>query len=177
VIRGPGTPDIGAEEHHAGGPGRIGRGKQRGEQTTLRMTQEERALGPGRIHHCPDIVHPGLKIRESIVWHSVGESGTSFVERDQARERRQPVEPRPHPAVFPHQLNVRDPAGDEHQVDRAVTADAVRDMDVAALRVPSLRYVHGSVLRQTRRLAMPPECCPPRTQTIERNRTSTIPVR
>jgi hypothetical protein len=77
MIRGPGTPDIGAEEHHACGPGRIGRGKQRGEQTALRMTEEERALGAGRVHHRPDVVHPGLKIRESIVRHSVGESGTS----------------------------------------------------------------------------------------------------
>ena len=33
-------------------------------------------------------------------------------------------------------------------------------MDVAALRVPSLRYVHASVLRQTRRLAMPPGVLP-----------------
>jgi Protein of unknown function (DUF2795) len=26
------------------------------------MTQEERALGPGRIHHRPDVVHTSLKV-------------------------------------------------------------------------------------------------------------------
>ena len=41
---------------------------------------------------------------------------------------------------FPHELDVGDPPGKEHQVQRSIAPDLVGDVDVTTLGVPGLRH-------------------------------------
>src|SRR5204862_3596291 len=67
-----------------------------------------------------------------------GQPEAPAVERDHARERREALE-QPHGGlVLPDQLDVRDEPVDEHDVELALAEHLVREVDVAASRVPGL---------------------------------------
>src|SRR6185437_4423241 len=79
--------------------------------------------------------------------HPVGETGPTLVEDDQPAERGEPPKEGGLQRVFPGQLDVCDPAGDEDEVDCSVPDHLVGEVDVAALGVSGLRS-HGASLRE-----------------------------
>src|SRR4029450_1646978 len=57
-------------------------------------------------------------------------------------ERGEALEEPREPRLLPHQLDIGDPPGHIHEVERSVAHDLVRDAQVAAARVPGLRTLH-----------------------------------
>ena len=119
---------------------RIGGGEQDAHRPALREPEQRGALGAGGVHHGADVVHALLERRRS--GDRVGEPGAALVEQDQPRERGELVEEPGDARVGPLQVQVRDEARHEHEVERPVADDLISDVDVAALRVVGLRR-HG----------------------------------
>ena len=65
----------------------------------------------------------------------IGEAGSPPVEDDQAPDGRQPPALAGQLRDLPERLDVMHPALDQHQVERALAHDLVREVDVAVLRV------------------------------------------
>src|SRR6266540_2645648 len=76
---------------------------------------------------------------------AIGQTGAALVEQDQPRERRQPLEEPRKRGLLPCELDVRNPAVHEHQVERPVADDLIRNIDVAASRVvrPAWHCLHS----------------------------------
>src|SRR3977135_3054886 len=68
--------------------------------------------------------------------HPVRRPAAPLVKENEPRERGKPVQEIGHGRQFPDEREVRDPAQDEDYVDGAVADHLVRDVDVAATRVP-----------------------------------------
>jgi len=116
-------------------PRRIRGCEEHGHAPALRVAEESCPLRSDRFENGPDVIHALLERRQLVVPEPVGESGTALVEENQARERAEPVEEMRHPGVFPHCLDVRHPAGHEDEIDRAVSHDLIRDVQVATAGV------------------------------------------
>ena len=69
----------------------------------------------------------------------------ALVEENEPREGRKPLEEPSNVRLLPEEVNIRDPAGDDHQVTGSIAYDLVGDIDVPALRVAGLRP-HGESL-------------------------------
>ena len=89
--------------------------------------------------------HPLLQGRR--LEHPIGESGTPFVEPDQAGEARQALEQPSAGGEFPLKFQVRHEPGNEYEIDRAIADDLVGDVDITALYVSSLRRLHLELRR------------------------------
>ena len=74
----------------------------------------------------------------------MGETGTALVEADEPRERSQAVEQASHGRVLPVDLEMREEPGHEDEVERAISADLVRDVDVATAGITD-----GCIHRET----------------------------
>src|SRR5205085_3605513 len=68
----------------------------------------------------------------------VRHAGAALVERDDPAERGEPLEEPARERILPHHVDVRDPPGDEDEIERTVAEDLIGDVDVAALRVARL---------------------------------------
>ena len=80
----------GAVQDQPDRPLRVRGREQDRHRPTLGDAVDDGAVGPGRVHHRSDVVHPGLEAREPVRRHAVGETDPALVEQDQARERREP---------------------------------------------------------------------------------------
>ena len=85
----------------------------------------------------------------------IGQAGAALVEENQAREGRQPAEKPRERRLLPEIFEVRHPAHDEDEIDRAVAADLVGDVHVTAARVLDRAGCHG---RRDRRMAAGATC-------------------
>jgi hypothetical protein len=88
---------------------------------------------PARVHHGAYVVHSVFEWRRR--GNRVGKPRAPLVEQDQPRERGKPVEEAGDPRVSPLQVQVRDEARHEDEVERPIADDLVRDVDLTALRV------------------------------------------
>jgi hypothetical protein len=71
--------------------------------------------------------------------HAIREARSPLVEGDQSRERREAIQEARKRGLFPRELDVRDPAGDINQVERAFADDLIGDVQVAAAGVFGFR--------------------------------------
>ena len=115
----------------------IGGGEQDAHRPALRESEQRGALRAGGVHHRADVVHAILQRRRR--GDRVGKPRAALVEQDQPRERGELVEEARDPRVRPLQVQVRDEARHEHEVERTVADDLVGDVDLTALRVVGLR--------------------------------------
>jgi hypothetical protein len=109
---------------------REGRREEHAHRPALRVAEERSRLASGSVHDRADVVHPRLEVGEADV--AVGEPGAALVEADEPREGREPVEDARVGGMLAVDLEVREEARDEDEVERPVTRDGVRDVDVAA---------------------------------------------
>ena len=102
-----GRPDpsgVCAVQHQRRDPlGVRGRQQQR-HRTALGVADDDRLLGPRRVHHGEHVAHPGLQVRHAL--RSVGHAGAALVEADQPAHRAQAVEEPGVPRVVPVQVEV-----------------------------------------------------------------------
>ena len=66
---------------------------------------------------------------------AIRQAGAALVEQDDARELAEPTEKTGEGRLGPEAIEMRDPPHHEHEVDRSVADDLIRDVDVAAVRV------------------------------------------
>jgi hypothetical protein len=119
----------------------------------IRGREEDRHRGPFRkavegsppradgVHHRANVVHARLERRRSA--DRIGHARASLVEPDQPAERAQSLEKRGKGQHLPVELEVRHVPGYEHEVERALAADLIGDVHVAALRVADFRHFHA----------------------------------
>jgi hypothetical protein len=138
VVRGPHLACEGAQEDERGGSRGVCRGKERRQRPALGDAEQGRPLRPGRVQDCADVVHASLQIRQAVGRDAIGEAGPALVEEDEPPQRGKPAVEGREPRIFPAGLEGADPAVDEHEVDRPVAHDLVRDPDVVASGVPDV---------------------------------------
>ena len=114
-------------------PLRVGRRKEHRHGTTLRIAEDRRGLAPDRVHHGTDVVHACLEVRQPDV--AVRQPGATLVEPDQSSEGPEPLVQPSGRRELPVDLEVREEAVDQDEVERTVARDLVRDVDVTALGV------------------------------------------
>ena len=119
---------------------RIRRGEHRAQHTTLRGAEQGCALRPDRIEHRSQIVHPLFQRRRPS--DPVRQPRTALVERDQPRERRQPLEEAPVGRQLPRVLDLIRPAARVDKIQRTPADHLVGDAEIAAPRVTRIRWPH-----------------------------------
>ena len=124
---------VGAVEDERGYAVGIGRGEQGGHGPAFGDSEEGCPLAADRVEDRTDVRHRLLEGRRAR--GTVGQALTALVEEDQAREGREPVEQARGRRVLPDGLDVEDEARDEHEVERTLAMDLVRDADAVALCV------------------------------------------
>lgn len=139
VIRAPDALRIGTVHDQRPGPLGIGRGEERADGTPLGAAEQGGLLRADGVHHGLDVLDALLEGGNAT--NPVRESRAALVEEDQAREGRQPAQEPGIARLVPVLLDIRDPAGDVHEVDRAAPHHLVGDADLADLRVSCLRDI------------------------------------
>ncbi len=153
VVRRPHPPRKGAPNDECRRPLRVGRREEDAHRRSLGEAVERSSSRADGVHDGTDVVHARLERGRAA--DAVGHAGAALVEADQPRERRQPLEERREARYRPVKLEMRDVAGDEDEIERAVARDLIGDVDVAAPRVLDVRNFHG---RQ----------CPPQSWFLQR---------
>src|SRR5215210_40764 len=141
----------------------MGRGEQHAHVPAFGMAEQGGVLGADRVHDGANVVHPLLERRQLIVGDVVGEAGAALVEQDQARERREPPEEARQLRLLPHELDVRDPAGNVDEIERPLAHDLVGDVDVAASGVARLGRRHPRTANRRHAVGTPFSSCSPRS--------------
>ena len=153
----------------------IGGGEQHADDASGSGAEQGRSLGSDGVQHGSQVVHPLLGSGRLVDRHGIGRAHASWVEQDQATERREPVQEALRPRLSPPDLEVIDPVGQEHQVERTVADDLVRDVQIVGARVLGLgKHDHRSVAsparqgsrqrdsgRHTHTSSVTHECAPP----------------
>src|SRR5207248_8493140 len=83
--------------------------------------------------NCAEIVHALLERRVADV--TVRKTRAALVEQDHPGEPREPTHPVAVKRILPREVDVRDPAGHDDEIERAIAYDLVGDVDVTALGV------------------------------------------
>ena len=113
------------------------RGEEHAHGPAFRVPEERCPIASDRIHDRSDIVHPLLEVGQPDP--AVREARAALVEADQPREGSEPLEEVSVRRVLPVDLEMREEARDEYEVEGAFTGDLVGDVDLAAPRVPDRR--------------------------------------
>ncbi len=133
VVRGPRHPRHRLVQDERGRALGV-RGREQGRhRAALELRVHGRALRAGGVQHRDHVVH--LLLERRRLGDRIGQPRSATVEHDQPRERREAVEVPRHPRLIPVVLDLRDPGGHVHDVDRAVADDLVGDVEIAAARV------------------------------------------
>jgi hypothetical protein len=112
----------------------MGRREEHRHGAALRVAQDRGGLASNRVHHGTDIVHARLEVRQPNV--AVRQPGATLVEPDQSGEGPEPVvQPRGR-GELPVDLEMREEAMDQDEIERTVARDLIGDVDVTALCVP-----------------------------------------
>src|SRR5262249_37903227 len=82
-----------------------------------------------------------LEAGELVRGNRIGQPGAALVESDEPHEGAEASKKALERRNLPRQLGVRDPAGDEDEVERALTGHLVGDVDSSAARIPSRRDI------------------------------------
>jgi hypothetical protein len=129
----------------------VGGGEQDAHRAALGESEEYRALRTDFVHDRANVVHPLLERGDAVC--SVGQALASLVERDNAGKRGKTAQEPRISNHFMHELDVRNEARDQDDIDGAVPHCLISDVEVAALRVACDRQseiAHGSRLQNLR---------------------------
>ena len=130
IVLGPGALCVTAVQHERCDPLRVGGGHQDRHRAALGVAAQHRAPRTDGVHDREHVVHPRLEVGQPL--RPVRHPGAALVEADQPTHRAQPVEEVGVPRVGPVQLQVRDEAGDQHDVQIAAAGDLVGDVQAVA---------------------------------------------
>lgn len=114
---------------------------------SIRSSEDGGAFQADVIHDGPDVVHPLFERRKTPRRRRVGQPYAVLVEGDDAAEGAEAVQEVSEARKLPSRLQVAEPDGDQHQVQRAATADLIGDVDVAAGGVTGRRKHPGDPTR------------------------------
>src|SRR5580693_3802915 len=123
---------IGAVQHQAGGSLRVGRGKHQTHLAAFGPAIYDSAFRAGRIHNCPHVADPFF---QSHFRGSIRKSLAALVENDYTGKRGEPSQQILVGRQFPVELYMREGSRHQHDVERAVAEDPIRDVNVATLGV------------------------------------------
>jgi hypothetical protein len=101
------------------------------------------ALGPHRVHDGLDVIDPLLECGQAV--HRVRQTDTPHVDKDQTPELGESPEGPIRRREFPQQVDVARPVEGNHDVERSVALDLVRDLEPTAVDVAD-----GSLRRHDR---------------------------
>ena len=104
---------------------------QHGDRAASVATDHGRPLGADGVEHGDEIVGRLLEERFSGGPSRIGETGAPPIEDEHATERRQSLHEAGQRPEIPHRLDVAEPPGKEHDVDRPVADDLVGHVLVA----------------------------------------------
>src|SRR6266566_9397837 len=120
---------------------RIGGREQRAERPAIAEAADNRTLGPSRVHHRTDVVHPHLERGpDDAVRHAC----PALVEEEEATQRRQAAEELRLRRILPDELHMVGQARNEDEVELPLPDLLVGDVNVAAERVVGFRCFHRS---------------------------------
>jgi hypothetical protein len=122
----------------------MGGGEQERDGPGLREPEERGRTGACGVQNAEEVVH--LLFHGRVSLGSIGESRPSWIDHDQAGERRQAPQECREARLLPIVVEVREQPRDEDEVDRSAADHLVGDVDIAALRVMNLWGVHGPSL-------------------------------
>jgi hypothetical protein len=121
------------------------RGEEGGEARALRVAEEHRSLGCGRVQDGSQVIGPHVEVRCSD--YSVGHTGAAFVEQHHPGEGAEPIQETEGPRALGFDLEVPREPRDVDEVDGSVTAHLIGDVDaVGSLRVAGLGKVHARII-------------------------------
>ena len=140
VVGRPHPARIGAADDERRGALRVGRGEENAHRRPLGEPVEGSTARGDCVHDRPNVVHARLQRRGSA--DAVGHARAALVEPNQPAEGGQFLEKGREARHGPVELEVRDVARDEHEVERPLAGDLVGDVDVAALRVLNVGGLH-----------------------------------
>src|SRR5712671_628074 len=98
---------------------RVGRGKQDRYCGSLRCPEQSGSSAAGGIHYGPHVVHVGVQAWRLAAIDPIAQSGPTLVKQDQPRKCRKPVEEMAEARLFPMNIQIRDAAGYEDEVERS----------------------------------------------------------
>jgi hypothetical protein len=116
----------------------VGGGEQSAHRTALGDPEQRRAVAPGGVHHRMQVARRLLEGGRAT--ETVGQALPSLVVDDQASEGGEAPQHAGGRGLLPEQLEVRDEAGDEHQVEVSLAMDLVGDADAVRVGVVGLRF-------------------------------------
>lgn len=70
------------DQHERGSPLRIRGSEEHAQRARVTQTEDDRSLGPGRIHHGADVVHAHLE--RGCAGEAIGHPRPALIQRDQA---------------------------------------------------------------------------------------------
>ena len=111
-----------------------------------RVGEQRRAFAARGVEH-------GERVRDVLlervaVAQAVGETGAAPVEQDQAVEDREALEEAAHRRRLPQLLDLRDPSGQEQQVEAALAGDLVGDARIAAAGIAGRGHHQSSSISE-----------------------------
>src|SRR2546426_7268002 len=107
------------------------------------MTEEGGTLRAGRVHDRADVVHPLLQCGRRGERHRIGHTSASLIEAQQSAKGSQPVEEARERWLFPHDVDVAGPSGNEDEVELPVPDHLIRNAAFGAFRVLCFRAPHS----------------------------------
>ena len=133
VVGRAGASDAGVDDRDAHASVGIRGGEQQGEAGAGAAAEEHGAIGSGRVHDRPNVVH--RRVDRLHLADTVGETRPALVEHQHATEGGEALDVADEQRLLPGREEVaRDPPH-EDDVGRAIADDLVGDGDVAAARV------------------------------------------
>jgi hypothetical protein len=119
--------------------------EQRPHEAALRVGEQRDAFAAGSVEHCERIA--SLLLDGVGLDDPLGQTGAAAVVEDQAAECRESFEEAAVRGCLPQLLELREPTGQEEQIERPVADDLVGDARVVAARVAGDRHHQGSSIR------------------------------
>jgi hypothetical protein len=142
IVIGLGHPGERIHEDQRRDPPGVGARGQQGDRTASVATDHRGPLGADRVEHGDEIVGGLLEERFPGRPSRIGETGAAPIEDEHAAERRQSLDEARQRPEIPHGLDVAEPSGKEHDVDRAVTDDLIGHVLVADACVSNVGPQH-----------------------------------
>ena len=143
----PGEPGAGAVEDQGGGPARVRRREQAGQDTALAQAEKRGAPAARGIEHRQNVVN--LFLQRWKVNRPVRKPCPSHVQDDQPRERGEPTQEPGERRLLKLELNVAEATLKQDQIDRPAAHDPVGDVGATASPVAGLGRFHQHLTAMT----------------------------
>ena len=100
------------------------------------MPLQSTAFSEPTVHHRADVVHPRLECGHAR--DAVGQAGPAFVEHEESSVLGESEDVPDEERLLPRRQEVARYPSDEHEVHGTLADDLVRDVQIAAPRIPRL---------------------------------------